>query len=67
MLQAHKAPKKGDFARPRTAATCTVYDERRIKDKMKYLEGVLDNLDTAVVDDFGLVDIDKFRDIQNPG
>ena len=34
---------------------------------MKYLEGVLDNLDTAVVDDFGLVDIDKFRDIQNPG
>jgi hypothetical protein len=30
----------GKMARPRTAATTNVYDESRIKDKLKYLENI---------------------------
>ncbi len=34
--------------RPRTAATTTVFDESRIKDKIKYLDNIEDSLNTDI-------------------
>ena len=42
----------GGLARPRTAATTTIYDESRIKDKLKFLEDIEskieDNIESVV-------------------
>ena len=47
--------------RPKTAATSTVYDEKRIKDKLKYLDNVFDKLEEEVVKTTDKIDIDFFR------
>lgn len=48
----HGNPAKGmkpkDFVRPRTAATSSVYDENRIKDKLKYFESLEGAMDTDI-------------------
>lgn len=70
MMQAHHMPRDSKNAafgqRPRTAATSTVYDEKRIKDKLKYLDSVFDKLDQDIVDTTGKIDIDFFRGQRNP-
>lgn len=43
-----KGMKPKDFVRPRTAATTTVYDENRIKDKLKYFESLVGAMDTDI-------------------
>ena len=57
--------KKVTFAglpqRPKTAATSTVYDEKRIKDKLKYLDNVFNKLEEEVVKTTDKIDIDFFR------
>ena len=47
--------------RPKTAATTTVADEKRIKDKIKYLDDVLDRIDDEVLKTADKIDIDLFR------
>jgi len=47
------ATKPGGMKRPQTAATTNVYDESRIKDKLKYLE----NIEMSIEDD-----INKLRE-----
>ena len=37
--------------RPQTAATTSVFDESRIKDKLKYLESIEENIEADI---FGL-------------
>ena len=49
--------------RPKTAATSTVYDEKRIKDKMKYLDNVFDKLETEL--DKGINDIELENFLSN--
>ena len=46
--------------RPKTAATSTVYDEKRIKDKLKYLDNVFDKLDNELDKGVSNIDIDFF-------
>ena len=46
--------------RPRTAATSTVYDEKRIKDKLKYLDNVFDKIDEEIGKGVDNIDIDFF-------
>ena len=46
--------------RPKTAATSTVYDEKRIKDKLKYLDNIFDKLDTEIDKGVNEIDIDFF-------
>ena len=52
--------------RPRTAATSSVYDERRIKDKMNYLDNIFDKLDEDIVSTTDGIDLDFFRGKRNP-
>ena len=47
--------------RPKTAATSTVYDEKRIKDKLKYLDNIFDKLEEEVENTTDKIDIDFFR------
>ena len=47
--------------RPKTAATSSVYDEKRIKDKLKYLDNIFDKLEEEVVSTTDKIDIDFFR------
>ena len=71
MMQAHQQPRGGKNVtfgqRPKTAATTTVHDEKRIKDKMKFLENIFDKLDEDVLSTTGKIDLDFFRGKQNPG
>lgn len=46
--------------RPKTAATSSVYDEKRIKDKLKYLDNVFDKLDNELDKGVSNIDIDFF-------
>lgn len=46
--------------RPKTAATSTVYDEKRIKDKLTYLDNVFDKLDAELDKGVNDIDIDFF-------
>ena len=61
----HPAPgasgKKGiaSLARPRTAATTTVYDESRIKDKLKFLEEMEEKIETNIDDIVSNLDVFK--------
>ena len=60
----HAAPgpgKKGlgGLARPRTAATTTIYDESRIKDKLKFLEDLENNIESSINDVVGSLDVYK--------
>lgn len=41
LAQMHSA---APISRPRTAATTSVYDEQRIKDKLKFLESIEDKI-----------------------
>ena len=50
----------GIAARPKTAATSSAYDEKRIKDKLKYLDNVFDKLDTELDKGVSNIDIDFF-------
>jgi len=43
----HSQP--GKMARPRTAATTNVYDESRIKDKLKFLEDLEARIELDIV------------------
>ena len=52
--------------RPQTAATTTVYDEKRIKDKLKYLDDVFDKIDEEIFKTADDIDIDFFRGTRNP-
>ena len=52
--------------RPHTAATSTVHDEKRIKDKLKYLEDVFNKIDEEVIRTADKIDIDFFRGKRNP-
>jgi len=52
--------------RPKTAATSTVYDEKRIKDKLKYLDNIFDKLDVEVQSAADNIDLDFFRGKRNP-
>ena len=52
--------------RPKTAATSTVYDEKRIKDKLKYLDNIFDKLDEEVQSTTDGIDLDFFRGKRNP-
>jgi len=52
--------------RPHTAATSTMYDEKRIKDKMKYLDDVFSKIDEEVLKTADKIDIDFFRGQRNP-
>ena len=52
--------------RPKTAATSSAVDEKRIKDKISYLDSVLDKLDDQVLQATDKIDIDFFRGMQNP-
>ena len=45
--QMHSQPNK--MARPRTAATTNVYDESRIKNKLKFLEDLEARIDADIV------------------
>ena len=69
-MQAHHMPRdsknKAFGQRPHTAATSTVYDEKRIKDKLKYLDNMFDKLDADIVDTTGKIDIDFFKGMRNP-
>lgn len=46
--------------RPKTAATSTVYDEKRIKDKLKYLDNIFDKLETEIDKSVSEINIDFF-------
>lgn len=46
--------------RPRTAATSTEYDEKRIKDKLKYLDDIFDKIDDDIGKGVNNIDIDFF-------
>ena len=46
--------------RPKTAATSSAYDEKRIKDKLKYLDNVFDKLDNEIDKGVSNIDIDFF-------
>lgn len=46
--------------RPNTAATSTVYDEKRIKDKLKYLDDVFDKIDDQIEKGVSNIDMDFF-------
>lgn len=46
--------------RPKTAATSSAYDEKRIKDKMKYLDNVFDKLENEIDKGVSNIDIDFF-------
>ena len=62
-----KAPKGHILApRPKTAATSSAVDEKRIKDKLSYLDNVLDKLDDEVLKATDHIDIDFFRGMRNP-
>ena len=50
----------GLAARPKTAATSSAYDEKRIKDKLKYLDNVFDKLETELDKGVSNIDIDFF-------
>ena len=50
----------GIAARPKTAATSSAYDEKRIKDKLKYLDNVFDKLETELDKGVSNIDIDFF-------
>lgn len=52
--------------RPHTAATSTMYDEKRIKDKLKYLDDVFSKIDDEVLKTADKIDIDFFRGQRNP-
>ena len=52
--------------RPKTAATSTMYDEKRIKDKMKYLDNIFDKLELEVNTTVDDIDMDFFRGTRNP-
>ena len=43
-----QAVKGGMMARPKTAATTSVYDESRIKDKLKFLEDLEAKIDLDI-------------------
>ena len=53
--------KKGisGLARPRTAATTSIYDESRIKDKLKFLEDIENNIETDLNDVISSLDAYK--------
>ena len=64
---ARKGAGPGHMAqRPKTAATSTVYDEKRIKDKLKYLDDVFERLEQEVGRTTENIDLDFFRGKQNP-
>lgn len=50
----------GITQRPRTAATSTVYDEKRIKDKIKYLDTVFNRLEEEINSTTDNIDLDFF-------
>lgn len=43
-----------------------MYDEKRIKDKLKYLDNVFEKLDSQVDTALDDIDIDFFRGMQDP-
>ena len=52
--------------RPKTAATSSAFDEKRIKDKMKYLDNIFDKLEDEIVSTTDGIDLDFFRGKRNP-
>ena len=70
MMHFQPGPRKGNQGmgaqRPKTAATSTVYDEKRIKDKMKYLDNIFDKLEDEVQSTTDGIDLDFFRGKRNP-
>ena len=51
--------------RPKTAATSSVYDEKRIKDKLKYLDDVFSRLDEEITNTTLNIDLDFFNGKQS--
>lgn len=62
---ARKGP-SGIAQRPKTAATSTAFDEKRIKDKLKYLDTIFDKLEEEINSTTDNIDIDFFLGKKNP-